>query len=105
MIVFKDKGLRVLRIDLATHADIAGTQITVRHVRRNVFLSPLDGVATPWAVLSMRGHNHPLFAQRMPAFFPGHLFWAMSIVRKIYRSLFGRTVGRGLEPRTETSLC
>src|SRR5262249_32958077 len=31
-----------------------------------------DRLAVPRAILPVRGHYHPLFAQRMPSFFPSH---------------------------------
>src|SRR5262245_18645321 len=72
MIVIEGEDAPVLRVDGAADPRIAGTQITVGDVRwpRRVF--ELDRVAAPGPVLAMSSNDDPLFAQRVPAFFPGH---------------------------------
>src|SRR4029434_3728719 len=35
-------------------------------------LLAFDRLAVPRTILPVRGHYHPLFAQRMPSFFPSH---------------------------------
>src|SRR2546428_9041585 len=35
-------------------------------------LIALDRLAVPRTILPVRGHDYPLFAQRMPSLFPGH---------------------------------
>src|SRR2546430_14682943 len=78
MVIIKNEDARVLRIDLTTHAPIAGAKIAILHVAwpRRAFM--FDGLAAPGPVLAMRRNDHPFFAQRMPALFPSHirLIWS-----------------------------
>ena len=74
MIVIKDEDSGILRIDSAANARVARTEITIFDVRWSRAVLMLHRLTTPGTILPMGGDNHPLFAQRMPAFFPNHKF-------------------------------
>ena len=72
VVIVEDEGLRVIPVNLATYALVAGTQIAVRDVIWQQVLLMLHRLATPGPVLTMRRHDHPFLAQRVPALFPSH---------------------------------
>src|SRR5438132_8447620 len=85
MVVIKNEDARVLRIDLTTHAPIAGAKIAILHVAwpRRAFM--FDGLAAPGPVLAMRRNDHPFFAQRMPALFPSHQWFPLECAGRAQR--------------------
>ncbi len=72
MVVIKNEDARVLRIDLTTHAPVAGAKIAILYVRWPRRAGMGDGLTAPRPILAMRRNDHPFFAQRMPALFPSH---------------------------------
>ena len=54
----------------AADARVAGTQVAICNVVRLDHFFALNRFAAPRAILPVRRDDHPLFAQRVPAFFP-----------------------------------
>ena len=70
MIVIKYKYPVITRVDRPANARITRTQVTIVNVGWNDLLFVRNRFTAPWSVLSVRGNNNPLFAERVPAFFP-----------------------------------
>lgn len=70
VVVVENVGSRVVGILLSADARVAGAEVAGGIVGR-LGVDFVDGnVAAPRSILAMARHDHPLFAQRMPAFFP-----------------------------------
>ncbi len=72
VVVVEDEGARVVGVALAADAHVAGAEVAVRQVLGQLFLGVLHRPAAPRSILTVRRDDHPLFAQRVPALFPGH---------------------------------
>src|SRR6185369_13703380 len=83
MIVVEDEDTFVIRVARATDPRIAGTQITITYIGWTRRMFVLELFAAPRAILAMGRHDYPLFAERMPTFFPGHVDSASSCAAAI----------------------
>src|SRR5262249_5492103 len=70
MVVVEDEHVGVRRVARAANPRIARTQVAVRRIRWRRGRRTRHRLAAPRSILSMRGDDHPLFAQRMPPLFP-----------------------------------
>src|SRR5205085_11961209 len=70
VIVVEDEDAFVIRVALAAHAQVVGTEVAVGDVSGRSRLVARDRLAAPRPVLPVRRDDHPLLAQRMPTFLP-----------------------------------
>ena len=72
MVVIEDERPGVILVAPAADARVAGTEVTVRYIRRECLVRVIEHFTIPRAILTVRGDDDPLLAQRVPAFFPSH---------------------------------
>jgi hypothetical protein len=82
MIIVEYKRARVIVISRAADAQVTRAQVTVGTIigQRPFFM--LQRLAAPRAILTMCRNDYPLFAQRMPTFFPVHILLVRSMVKQ-----------------------
>src|SRR6185295_5780794 len=84
MIVVENKNPVIVGVTRAADSQIAGTEVTVRDVFRRLNRRS-HRLSQPGPVLTVRGDDHPLRPQRMPAFFPLHFRRSLPIMRASFR--------------------